>query len=314
MRRLPPLKSLQAFEAAARWLSFSKAADELFVTPAAISQQIRQLEDYLGIPLFRRLTRAVQLTEEARAVLPLVTEGFDRLAEAVERLAREEETGLLTVSSAPTFAAKWLLHRLPEFTAAHPGIDVRLDATLELRDFDRSGIDVSIRLGLGDYPGLFVARVFDEEVSPVCSPALLAGPVPLRTPADLKNHRLLHVEWSVLTVPPPDWEMWTRAAGVEGINVKHGPRFTVESMAIEAAINGSGVALISHSAVAGDLAAGRLVRPFDFVLRTDLGYWLVCPHAHMRRAKVKVFCDWLLAEAARDRAAALPLTAGPTPL
>jgi LysR family glycine cleavage system transcriptional activator len=300
MRRLPPLKSLQAFEAAARWLSFTKAAEELFVTPAAISQQIKQLENYLGVILFRRMTRAVQLTVEARTVLPLLTEGFDRLAEAVERLAIEEETGLLTVSSVPTFAIKWLLQRLPDFSVKYPDIDVRLDASLDLRDFDHDGIDVSIRLGTGDYPGLYVARVFGEEVSPVCSPNLLTGANPLRTKEDLKHHRLIHVDWGHLAIGSPDWQMWTKAAGVEGVDLKHGPRFTVENMAIEAAINGDGVALISHSAVTRDLQAGRLVRPFDLVLETDMAYWLVCPHRHMCRAKVRVFCEWLLAEAARE--------------
>ena len=162
MRRLPPLNSLRSFEAAARWLSFSKAADELFVTPAAVSQQIRQLEDYLGIALFHRKTRAVSLTEEARTVLPLVTEGFDKLAEAVERLARDEASGLLTVSSAPTFAVKWLLQRLPDFSDRYPDIELRLDASLDSRDFDRDGIDIGIRLGTGDYPGLHVERVFGE--------------------------------------------------------------------------------------------------------------------------------------------------------
>ena len=300
MRRLPPLKSLQAFEAAARWLSFAKAGEELFVTPAAISQQIKQLEEFLGIALFRRMTRAVQLTEEAKTVLPLVTEGFDKLAEAVERLAREEESGLLTVSSVPTFAAKWLLQRLPDFAEKYPDIDVRLDASLDPRDFDRDGIDVSIRLGMGDYPGLHLARVFGEEVSPVCSPALLTGANPLRVPEDLKNHRLIHVDWGKLTIGLPDWRVWTKAAGVEGVDVEHGPRFTVENLAIEAAVNGDGVALISHYAVAEDLKAGRLVRPFDLVLQADFAYWLVCPHEHLRRAKVRAFCDWLLAEASSE--------------
>lgn len=294
------MNSLRAFEAAARWLSFAKAADELFVTPAAVSQQIKQLEDYLGIALFRRLTRAVQLTEEAKTVLPLVSEGFDKLAEAVDRLAREEETGLLTVSSAPTFAAKWLLQRLPDFTDRYPDIDVRLDASLDTRDFVRDGIDIGIRLGLGDYPGLHVERVFGEEISLVCSPALLTGDNPLRVPQDLKNHRLLHVDWGDLAVPLPDWRMWITAAGVEGIDVEHGPRFTVETMAIEAAISGNGVALVSHHAIAQDLEAGRLVRPFDLVLQADFAFWLVCPHEHLRRAKVKAFHDWLLAEAAKD--------------
>ncbi|MEM7425222.1 MAG: transcriptional regulator GcvA, partial [Pseudomonadota bacterium] len=297
-----PLNALRAIESAGRWLSFAKAADELSVTPGAVSQQIRQLEDYLGIPLFRRMTRAVQLTEEARTVLPLVTEGFDKLAEAAERLAREEESGLLTVSSAPTFAAKWLLQRLPAFSDKHPDIDVRLDASLDSRDFERDGIDIGIRLGLGDYPGLEVTRIFGEEISLVCSPKLQAGPKPLRTPEDLKHHRLLHVDWGDFAVPLPDWQMWTRAAGVEGIDVEHGPRFTVENMAIEAAISGAGVALVSHYAVAEDLKAGRLVLPFDLVLQADFAYWLVCPPEKMRKANVRAFCDWLLAEAAQHAA------------
>tara|TARA_R110002110_G_scaffold123298_5_gene299958 strand:- start:3322 stop:4161 length:840 start_codon:yes stop_codon:yes gene_type:complete len=278
-------------------LSFSKAADELFVTPAAISQQIKQLEDFLGIPLFYRMTRAVRLTEDAKAALPLLTDGFDKLAEAVERLAREDETGILTVSSAPTFATKWLVHHLVDFSDEHPDIDVRIDASLETRDFDRDGIDISIRLGLGDYPGLHVARIFDEELSPVCSPRLMNGANPLRSFEDLKNHRLLHVDWGKLTAQSPDWRMWAKAAGIEDIGVKRGPRFSVENMAIEAAINAEGVALVSHSAVVEDLKAGRLVRPFDLTVKSDIAYWLVCPDRHMRRAKVKVFHDWILAKA-----------------
>ncbi len=299
MRRLPPLNSLRAFESAARWLSFAKAADELNVTPAAVSQQIRLLEDFLGIALFRRMTRAVDLTEEAKTVLPLVTEGFDKLAEAVERLARDQESGLLTVSSAPTFAARWLLPRLPDFSERYPDIDVRLDASLDTRDFHRDGIDVGIRLGTGHYPGLHVVKVLSENISLVCSPKLQSGSNPLRVPEDLKNHRLLHVEWGKFSMPLPDWRMWTRAAGVEGIDVEHGPRFTVENLAIEAAINGDGVALVSNYAVAEDLKAGRLVKPFDLMLQADFAYWLVCPHEHLRRTRVRVFCDWLLAETAR---------------
>ncbi|KAE9627677.1 transcriptional regulator GcvA [Parasedimentitalea maritima] len=301
MRSLPPLKSLQAFEVAARWLSFSKAAEELFVTPAAVSQQIKQLESYLGVVLFRRMTRAVQLTEEARAVLPLVTEGFDKLAEAVDRLAQNEASGLLTVSCVPTFAVKWLLPRLPHFSSLYPDIDVRLDASLEIRDFDRDGIDVGIRLGMGDYPGLEVTRILGEEVSPACSPKILTGNCPLRTPDDLNHHRLIHVDWGKMTIQIPDWNMWTKAAGVEGVKVNHGPRFTIESMAIEAAINGDGIALISHSAIAEELKAGRLIRPFDLTLRTDMGYWLVCPVRRRRQMKVDVFCEWLLAEAESNR-------------
>ncbi len=300
MRRLPPLNSMRAFEAAARWLSFAKAASELHVTPAAVSQQIKQLEDYLGVVLFQRMTRAVKLTEEARAVLPLISEGFDKLAEAIERLAQEQEKGFLTISTAPTFAAKWLLQRLPDFSEKYPDIDVRLDASLVPRDFDGDGIDISIRLSQGSYPGLHVTRVFGEEFIPVCSPGLLTGVKPLQTPGDLKNHRLLHVDWGDLSSSLPKWRLWVKAAGIEGVNLDHGPHFTVESMAIEAAINGNGVALVSHHAVEEDLKAGRLVKPFDLALPADFSYWLVCPHEFLRRAKVKAFSDWLLQEAAKD--------------
>ena len=300
MRRLPPLNSMRAFESAARWLSFTKAAEELYVTPAAVSQQIKQLEDYLGVTLFHRMTRAVKLTEEARVVLPLMTEGFDKLADAIERLTQEEEKGLLTVSTPPTFAAKWLLQRLPDFSDKYPDIDLRLDASLVPREFARDGIDISIRLSQGDYPGLHVSRVFGEEFSPVCSPNFLTGAKPLQTPEDLKNHRLLHVDWGYLRGSLPDWHMWIKAIGIEGIDLDHGPLFNVESLAIEAAINGNGVALVSHHAVAEDLNAGRLVKPFKLALQADFSYWLVCPNEYLRRAKVRVFCDWLLEEAAKD--------------
>jgi LysR family glycine cleavage system transcriptional activator len=300
MRRLPQLKSLQAFEAAARRLSFSKAAEELHVTPAAVSQQIRQLEDNLGITLFHRMTRAVRLTDEARAVLPLMTEGFDRLAEAVDRLSREQETGLLTVSTAPTFAAKWLLQRLPDFTEKYPDIDLRFDATLIPRDFYRDGIDISVRLSQGDHPGLYQARVFGEEFNPVCSPDLLIGSKPLKVPADLKQHRLLHIDWGELEGAVPDWRMWFEAIGITDINPNPGPHFSLESMAIEAAIIGNGVALVSHHAIAEDLNAGRLVKPFDLALPIEFSYWLVCPQEYLRRARVKAFCDWLLEQAASD--------------
>ncbi|MCX8225426.1 MAG: transcriptional regulator GcvA [Sulfitobacter sp.] len=296
MRRLPPLKSLQAFESAARWLSFSKAADELYVTPAAISQQIKQLEAFLGEPLFHRMTRSVTLTGAAKTLLPLMTEGFDKLAEAVDRLKVEEHSGVLTVSTVPTFAIKWLVHHLTDFSEKYPDIDVRLDASLDIRDFARDSIDVSIRLGVGDYPDLHVEKVFDEEVSPVCSPKLLEGRNALTNLADLKRHRLLHVDWGSLTNQSPDWKMWAQAAGLEDLPVERGPHFTVENMAIEAAINADGIALVSHSAVVEDLKAGRLVRPFDLTVHSDFAYWLVCPHAHLRKAKVSAFCNWLMSE------------------
>lgn len=299
-RNLPPLNSLRTFESAARCLSFTKAAGELNVTPAAVSQQIRQLEDHLGVSLFHRLKKEVRLAEEARVALPLMTEGFDKLAEATSRITRQDETGFLTVSTAPTFAAKWLLQRLPDFSSKYPDIDLRLDASLVPREFDRDSIDISIRLSQGDYPGLHVSRVFGEEFSPVCSPGFFKAQKTLTVPFDLKSCRLLHVDWGVLRNALPDWRMWLDTFEVEGVDPKHGPRFTVESMAIEAAINGDGVALVSHHAIAEDLKAGRLVKPFDLALQADFSYWLVCPHEYLHKAKVRAFCDWLLEQAAED--------------
>ncbi len=295
-RRLPPIKSLQTFEVAARSLSFSNAADELCVTPAAVSQQIKQLETYLGIPLFHRTKKNVQLTDEAAAVLPLLSESFDKLEEAVNRLARERWAGRLTVSSVPTFSIKWLVHNLAGFTRAHPEIDVRLDASVEFRDFQRDEIDVSIRFGLGNYPDLHVTRLFGEEFILICSPALLEGDQPLRTPHDLKHHRILHVDWGGLNSRSGEWHDWAKAAGVEGLDFEKGSRFTYESMAIEAAIHGNGVALVSYYAVLEELKSGRLVQPFDIKVESELAYWLVCPELHLRREKVKAFCDWILTE------------------
>ena len=230
----------------------------------------------------------------------MITEGFDKLAEAINRLTQQEETEFLTVSTAPTFAAKWLLQRLPDFSSKYPDIDLRLDASLVPREFYRDSIDISIRLSQGDYPGLHVSRVFGEEFSPVCSPEFLRGPKPLTVPEDLNNYRLLHVDWGVLRNALPDWRMWIDTFEIEDIDSDHGPRFTVESMAIEAAINGDGIALVSHHAVAEDLKAGRLVKPFDLALQADFSYWLVCPHEYMQKVKVRAFCDWLLEEAAKD--------------
>jgi LysR family glycine cleavage system transcriptional activator len=292
-RRLPPLKSLQTFEVAARNLSFANAAEELCVTPAAVSQQIKQLENYLGITLFHRMKQSVYLTDEAAAVLPMISESFDKLEDAVIRLAREQWAGRLTVSSVPTFSIKWLVHNLADFSRQYPDIDVRLDASMEFRDFQSDGIDVSIRFGLGNYPGLHVTRIFGEEFILVCSPSLLVGENSLKNPKDIAHHRLLHVDWGGLNSESKEWDAWTKAAGVAGIDLTRGPRFTFENMAIEAAVNGDGVALVSYYAVIEELNSGRLVKPFDIKVESELAYWLVCPHAHLHRKKVKSFCDWL---------------------
>lgn len=307
-RRLPPLNSLRAFEAAARHLSFKRAAEELRVTPAAISQQVRTLEEYCGNALFRRLTRALRLTEAGEAALPALREGFDKLAEAAAAMRAERRVGILTVSVPPSFGAKWLVPRLERFRTAHPELDVRIDATDALTSFAEDGVDVALRYGRGVYRGLVAERLMGEVAFPVASPELIERGPPLKRPEDLRRHTLLHVQWRSDDEAAPNWRMWLRAAGVEGVDVERGPRFSLESMAIEAAIEGQGVALVSGTLVAADLAAGRLVRPFppSVCEATAFAYYLAYPEAKAGDARVTAFRDWVLAEVERDGAADSP--------
>jgi LysR family glycine cleavage system transcriptional activator len=297
-RRLPPLNALRAFEAAARHLSFTKAADELHVTQAAISHQVRSLEEYLGIQLFRRQNRAVLLTDAAQLSLPRLREAFDQLAEAVESMGASNPENLLTVSVTPSFAAKWLVPRLDGFRKARPDLEVRLDASTQLVDFGRDNVDVAIRYGAGRYPGLVSEQLMDVEVSPVCSPQLLKGEHPLETPGDLRWHRLLHTDWSSQRGEEPDWRMWLLAAGVRDIDWAKGPQFNDWMLAMQAAIEGQGVVLGRSALVANDLAAGRLVRPFNVSVPGKFAYYLVYPESAVKRARVAAFRDWLTAEAA----------------
>ncbi len=301
-RALPPLSALRAFEASGRHLSFTKAADELGVTPAAVSHQVRQLEEFLGVALFRRLHRTVLLSDAGQSCLPLLTEGFDRLAEGIALLRRSDETGPLTVSVAPSFAVKWLVPRIEGFTSLHPDIDVRISATMALVDFRTDQVDMAIRYGNGDYPGLRIDKLFAESVTPMCSPALLDGAAPLRRPADLRGHTLLHDDSLYISGPAPDWRMWLRLAGVDDVDPDRGPRFNQAAHAMEAAIEGLGVVLGRESLAASDIAAGRLVRPFALTLPTEFAYYLVRPDAGGDRPKVAAFRDWILDESRQDDA------------
>ena len=296
-RRIAPLNALRAFEAAARHLSFTKAAEELHVTPAAISHQIEALEDYCGAPLFRRMTRSLLLTDQGQAALPALREGFDRLAAASQQLARPHDDRVLTISTAPSIAAKWLVTRLERFRKKQPDIDVRLDTNDRLTDFERDGVDLVIRFGGGNYPGLHVEPLFSTNVFPVCSPELLTGPHPLKEPADLAGHPLLHVSWSSQTVTWPAWRMWLLAAGVEGVDAERGPRFNDAGLVMQTAIAGQGVALATDVLAADDLAAGRLVRPFELSVPVDFGYYIVCPKEKAENPTVAAFAAWLHEEA-----------------
>jgi LysR family glycine cleavage system transcriptional activator len=289
-RRLPPLNALRAFEAAARHLSFTRAAEELHVTQTAISHQIKGLEERLGLRLFRRLPRGLLLTEEAQRLLPPVRDAFDQIAAALERLSASGSGGRLTVSVLPSFAAKWLVPRLGRFRAAHPDLDLRIGATSELVDFARDDVDVGIRMGRGLYPGLRVERLFGETLVPVCSPELRAGPHPLLRPEELRHHVLLHDD------DHAGWELWLRLAGVSGVAARRGPVFTDSALVVQAAAEGQGVALARRVLAAGDLAAGRLIQPFDVSIPHDLAYYLVCPEATADQPKIVAFRGWLLAE------------------
>jgi len=295
-RPLPPLNALRAFESAGRHLSFTKAAAELNVTPAAISHQVKALEAALEVPLFRRLTRALRLTDAGQAALPTLSQGFDKLAQGVEQMRAHCESGLLTISVSPSFGAMWLVPRLEHFRIRHPDIEIRIDGTDRRVDLARDDADMALRYGPGGYNGVRVDYLFSPVNTPVCSPALLSGEHPLRQPDDLHHHTLLHVDWKDAEA---SWRMWLLAAGLHDIDPTRGPRFTMENMAVQAALDGHGVALIGDILVADDLAAGRLVRPFDSNLSTPLtfSYYLLSAKDSAEQPKVAAFREWLLEEA-----------------
>jgi LysR family glycine cleavage system transcriptional activator len=290
-RRLPPLNALPDFETAARHLSFTKAAEELHVTHGAVSRQVKSLEDYLGVPLFRRLNRALRLTDEGQAYARTVRELLDSLAEATDRLRTRKETSGLTVSTTYSFTVGWLVPRLARFRALHPETDVRLQANDQMIDFARDNVDLAIRYGRGQYPGYRVERLMGDDYVPVSSPALLRGKYPLKKPSDLRHHVLLHEEGLEV-----DWRMWLMAAGAEGVDASRGPIFSHWAMAVQAAIRGEGVAIGRMALIEEELAAGKLVRLFDLRLKARMAYYIVYPPRAIERPKVRAFRDWLLAE------------------
>jgi LysR family glycine cleavage system transcriptional activator len=293
-RRLPPLNALKAFEAAARHESFTRAAEELCVTQGAVSHQVKALEAELGIKLFNRERQQLVITEAGRQYLVVVRDALDRIAIGTERLLQRQSSGVLTVSTSPDFAAKWLVHRLGRFAEAHPDIDLRISATMHHVDFAREDVDVAVRHGDGSWPGLDVVRLSGEQLFAVCSPKLLGGRQRIGKPADVLKFPLLHLD------DRKDWAKWLEAAGIVGAELSHGPVLNRASMVIDAAVDGHGVALARTTLAAWDLIAGRLIRPFTLALRLSKTYWIVCPKATAMLPKIAVFRDWLLAEAADD--------------
>jgi LysR family glycine cleavage system transcriptional activator len=293
---LPSLNGLRAFDAAARHLSFTRAAAELNVTQTAISHQIRRLEDQLGVRLFVRRNRALLLTREAQDYLPAVRAAFDDLRRATARLRRADRDGLLTVSTTASLAAKWLVTRVAAFQDAHPAIEVRITTSTHLVDFRREEVDVAVRYGRGSWPGLRAQWLMAEDIFPVCSPALLTGAKPLRRPEDLAHHTLLHA-----SVSREDWQLWLTAAGLPvALAQRRGLTFDQSFMALQAATEGLGVALGRTRIVESDLAAGRLVVPFDLVLPSDAGFYIVAPEDTADAPKIALFRDWLLGSVTPD--------------
>jgi LysR family glycine cleavage system transcriptional activator len=299
---------MRAFEAAARQLSFKKAALELHVTPGAVSHQVKLLEAHLGLPLFRRLTRALELTPEGHAMLPKVREGLESLLEAVERLRARAKLQSLNVLAPPNFAARWLVPRLHAFTMAHPDIELHLASrpsaidgyengeALRLSEAREEAPVVAIRFGSGHYAGARVDQIFAADYVPVCSPKLLEGPNALVAPSDLRNHTLLHDDTVLEQTARPSWQDWLQAAGVKDVDGKRGPHFSDASLALEAAIEGLGVTLAIKPLLCGEIEAGRLVVPFDLPYPARWAYFLVSLDATADAPPVVAFRDWILAE------------------
>ena len=291
--RLPPLNALKAFEAAARHESFTRAAEELCVTQGAVSHQVKALEAELAIKLFNRERQRLIITEAGRDYLKVVRDALDRIAIGTERLLQRQNSGVLTVSTSPDFAAKWLVHRLGHFAEAHAGIDLRVSATMHHVDFAREDVDMAVRHGDGNWPGLDAAQLSNEQLFAICSPKLVSGRR-LGKPADILKFPLIHFDSRA------DWTKWLRVAGISDTDAKHGPVLNRASMVIDAAINGQGIALARTTLAAWDLINGRLVRPFAETLRLSKTYWIVCPKATSNVPKIVTFRNWLLAEASQD--------------
>jgi LysR family glycine cleavage system transcriptional activator len=292
--RLPPLNALKAFEAAARHESFTRAAEELCVTQGAVSHQVKALETELAIKLFNRERQRLLITEAGRDYLAVIRDALDRIAAGTERLIQRQGTGVLTVSTSPDFAAKWLVHRLGHFAEAHPEIDLRVSGTLHHVDFAREDVDIAVRHGDGNWPGLDTVRLSPEQLFAVCSPKLLSGRHRLEKPADILKFPLIHLDSRT------DWTNWLQATRLDESAVVHGPILNRASMVIDAAINGQGITLARTTLAAWDLINGRLVRPFVESVPVSRTYWIVCPKAGSTLPKIVTFRDWLLSEAAAD--------------
>ena len=284
-------------------MSFSRAAEELHVTPAAISHQIKALETDLGVKLFRRLNRSLQLTEAGQACLPGLRSAFETMASAVGRVRDKEDWNVLTISAPPAFGARWLVPRIVDFRTANPQIQVRIDPAIRSMDPVRDSVDVAIEFSQGHYSGRSVQRsaqrLFGQDVFPVCSPELLDGKNPLTTPDDLRGHTLIHFDAPMDDPGWPNWETWLRANNVDRLDPNKGPHFTSPNFTTQALLAGHGVALMAELVVESELATGTLVKPFDISYPGDLSYWALATSVDSEDDPVTLFWNWLTREASR---------------
>jgi LysR family transcriptional regulator, glycine cleavage system transcriptional activator len=293
-RRLPPLNALKAFEAAARHESFTRAAEELSVTQGAVSHQVKALEAELGLKLFNRERQRLVITEAGAGYLIVIRDALDRIAMGTERLLQRQTSGALTISTSPDFAAKWLVHRLGRFSEAHPEIDLRVSATLHHVDFAGEDVDLAVRHGDGNWPGLMTQRLCNEELFPVCSPKLLAGRQRIKQARDVLKFPLLHIG------DRRDWSKWLQQVGVEDVEISQGVVMNRDSMAIDAAVDGQGIVLARTTLASWDLLCGRLVTPLTSALKVAKTYWVVSPKATAELPKIVAFREWLRSEIATD--------------
>ena len=286
--RLPPLNALRAFDASARQLSFTRAAEELFVTQAAISHQIKALEEHLGLKLFMRKNRSLLLTEEGQSYYLDIKDIFNSLHDATEKLLARGAKGSITVSLQPSFAIQWLVPRLQAFNLLHADIDVRIKAVDQPDNSITEDVDIAIYYGRGRWPNLHADQLHTEYLIPVCSPLLLNGKKPLNTVNDLTQHTLLH------DTSRRDWKRWFKQVNVKGINVNHGPIFSHSTMVLQAAIHGQGIALANSVLAKPDIDSGRLICPFNEVLVSKNSFYVVCRENQLEIGKIAAFRDWML--------------------
>jgi LysR family transcriptional regulator, glycine cleavage system transcriptional activator len=298
-QRLPSPNALRVFEAAARHGKFARAAKELHVTPAAVSQQIKALENQLGVSLFHRRGRDVVLTETGQRILPGLQDGFQRIAKAIEEAWTVENSRILTITLGPAFTTKWLVPRLHRFRERHPDIDVRF--SMHGEPIDETAVlktDLAVRFGDGVYPGYRIDLLFEEVYVPLCSPRLLEGARPLRSPGDLRHHVLLHTAFQTATAAAPDWVDWLAIAGCDDVDPNEGLHLEAADHALQAAIDGAGVILGHRRLADADINAGRLVQPFPIRVPSDMAFYLICPEANAGRPKIRAFREWMLEEVA----------------